>query len=288
MTLREYQAKYENWISLTGSRATGSRYAKALSKFTEALSSNKRYPIDILRLDIEDYKVIRLRDGLSHRTVNFEISVIRAFFNWMKELGAVSFNPVTGVKKLKEPLQPRKSLNQEIIDRLLTVPDPYDQLLIMLGLHTGLRGSTIAQLEWSDFDLTGGVLNIPPEKTKTARGQRIPLRSDFIEFLKPFVKTGRVLEGYTVGAKALQQKFNRLIRKLGLNGFGLHALRHTFATTLLHHGADLRTVQDLLGHQSLRTTALYLSPADSHQTRKLLDALPAVPRPSGPIYENRL
>lgn len=287
MTLKEYQAKYENWVSLTGTRATGTRYARALTKFMEKLSPNKKYAQDILRIDVEDHKILRLREGLSPVTVNFEIAVVSAFFNWMKDLSVVNYNPAAGVKKLREPIQEPVSLSQDIVAKLLTVPDTFDRLLIMLGLHTGLRGSTLAQLEWEDFDLISGFLNIPAQKTKTAQGQRIPLRSDFIEFLKPLVRTGRVFEGYTKDAKSLQKRFNRLIRKLGLQGFGLHALRRTFATTLLHHGADLRTVQYLLGHHSLQTTARYLSPADAQTTRKLLDVLPAVFPPSGPVAENR-
>lgn len=281
MTLKECRVRFENWTALTSAKATAMRYAIVLNNFFSRLPANKIYPQDILRFDIEDYKIIRLREGISHRTVNFEIATLRTFFNQMVILEILRFNPAADVRRLTEPQAVKKSLGQEILDKIFAnLTSPGDQLLVLLGLTTGLRGATMAQLDWTDFDLPAGILTISPEKTKTAKGQRIPLRSDVVEFLKPLVGTGRVFQVKDVGA--LQARFRRLLKKAGLEGFGLHSLRHTFATTLLRHGADLRTVQDLLGHRSLKTTALYLSPADSETCRQLVNSLPAVPLPSMP------
>lgn len=275
-TLKDYLAKYDNWITLTASRATATRYSKALDMFFRKIP--QEYPQDLLRFDVEDFKVMRLRDGVSARTINFEVAVLRAFYNWLIDLEAVSLNPAIKIKKLREPEHVRKSLPPDIMERIFeAIETEEERLLVILAAHTGLRGNTLAQLEWSDFDLKNKLLTILPEKTKTGKGQQIPLRSDLVEFLETQVGEGPV---FRKDVRGLQAKFKALLHRAGLKGFGLHALRHTFATSLLRNGVDLRTVQELLGHKSLKTTALYLTPATAEETRGKLNVLPAVPSSS--------
>ena len=273
------QAKFENWVALTGSPETARRYARALEQFQKKIPRD--HPRDVLRFDVEDFKVLRLREEVSPRTVNFEVSVLRAFYNWMIDMEAVTLNPATKVKKLREPEHVRKSLPLDVMERILgAVHTDEERLLVILAAHTGLRGNTLAQLEWSDFDLRNKLLTIAPEKTKTGKGQQIPLRSDLVEFLKTQEGEGPV---FRKDVRGLQAKFKLILHRAGLKGFGLHALRHTFATSLLRNGVDLRTVQDLLGHKSMKTTALYLTPATADETRDKLNVLPVVPVSSEPL-----
>src|SRR6185312_3247256 len=139
-TLNTYQAKFENWVSLTGSPQTARRYAQALEQFFSRIP--REHPRDVLRFDVEDFKVMRLRDGVSARTVNFEVAVLRAFYNWLIDMEAVPLNPAKQIKRLREPEHVRKSLPGDVMERILkAVRNDEERLLVILAAHTGLRGN---------------------------------------------------------------------------------------------------------------------------------------------------
>jgi integrase len=277
LTVKDLRAKFERYTSLTASRATSVRYGTALENFFSKFPDT-RYPEDLLRHQVEDYKILRLREGIANRTINFEVGTVRSFFNWLIAMDAteVKFNPAR-VRRLKEAETRRKALNEPAVHRLLqAATSPRDLLLLLLALTTGLRGNTLAALEWSDFDFDNGLLHIPPHKTKTGVGQEFPLRSDLLELLKTMHSDGLL---FGVKAAALRERLKALARTAGVDLNGLHALRHTFATLMLRNGADLRTLQSLLGHKDLKTTAIYLSPADTAHCRGWVDLLPSAQKP---------
>lgn len=279
ITLRHYAGKYLNYMRLTASKATVIRYSKGLQSFLDRFQ-DKIYPEDVFRTDLEDFKLIRLREGKAPRTVNFELAVARAFWNWMIDIYELPlFNPASKIKRLKEPEQVRKAIREEALAALFEACEGHHEaLLLRLGLTTGLRGQTMLLLDWKEIDLVGKQLEIPAEKLKSNRGQVLPLRDDVVELLEKFeTKEGRVFEGYAGAMSTLREKWNSLVRRAGLQGITLHQLRHTFGTMMLRAGGDLRTVQEMLGHKSMKTTALYLSPAGDERCRELIAALPGAP-----------
>lgn len=281
MKLKDALGKYERSISLTGASSTVLRYDTAIRQFLKKFPE-KRYPDEIYRSDVEEYRLLRLEEGISPRTINFEVSVLRSFYNWLIEVRDVPIhNPASNTRKLKEPEAVKRALPTDKIELLegAVEDDLRRTLLLRMGMTTGLRGAEMASLEWDDLDLDAGLINLPPEKAKTASGRVLPIRADVKELLlrvrsESGDRGSRIFEGWAKDAKALRYQWQKIVRDAGLKGIGLHALRHTFGTLMLRKGADLRTVQDLLGHSQLKTTAGYLTPASSDEVRKVLDLLP--------------
>lgn len=283
MLIKQAVARFEQYTMFTTCKATYHRYEIALRNFTSRFPEKKK-PEDFFRADVEDYKLVRLKEGMSPRTVNYEICVVRSFFNYLINVIELPiYNPASKVKKLREPVAERKCLAYDVVQRLLGVCEtPKERLLVLLLLTTGLRGKELSQVVRSNFDLQRKVLVLPEQITKSKKSRTVPLREDVIELLN---EEGVLESLVNVTSKTARRYMHNLCRKAGVPKTGLHSLRHTFATGLLRAGGDLRSVQELLGHSKIETTSLYLSPADADATRRWLDALPKSIEPCPPQEE---
>lgn len=288
--LHKYQSQFENYVNLTTSRATANRYSQALEVFFSKFKDRKS-PDEFTRADIQDYVLYRKRDGVSARSVNYEVGIVRGFWNWMLRAEVVSFNPASNVKRLKEIEPPRDCLSEHEQERLYATANStgnhIDNLLVGLVLSTGLRAETLVQLDKSHVDFETGTLRIPAKIMKAGRNHDVPLRDD-LSVLVSGLADGRLFENYASNAKALSYRFNKLLKRAGLKLRGLRTGRRTFATTMLRKGADLRMVQDLLGHRNIATTSRYLITADQEQTREALARLPKPVQASTPPEEKPL
>jgi integrase len=267
--------QFEKFVRNTGTPGTADRYSIALNNFLSKFD-DKDAATEFYRMDIEDYKIFRLKDGVSPRTVNYEVSVVRAFFNYLIDIQGVNFyNPASKVKKLREPQRKRKALTIAEVKALFgACENDTDRLIILLGITSGMRRGEMASLEWSHFDHNNLLINLPAEFTKTQKGRTLPLRKDVSELIKNRVQATPTVLGMT--AKTILNRITKVYQRAGLEPKGVHALRHTFATMSLRNGGDLKTIQELLGHSALQTTTLYLQAADTEECRKLIDNLPNV------------
>src|SRR5882672_1833375 len=274
-TLYDLQARYENYIRLTPSRWTAVRYAKALDQFFRRFKDYKD-PDQFTRIDIEDYRLQRLKEGTSPTTVNYEVQVVRAFWNYLMNMDEVKWNPASKVRRLKQTEPERKSLTLEEQERLYKYVNNrtvYDRLLVGLSLSTGLRAETLANLHTDHIDFENSQLNIPAAIMKAGRNHVVPLRQTEVVLLRG-LDNGRVFAGYAQTANTLSAKLSAMFLRCGLSYRGLRTARRTFATTLLRAGNDLRLVQDLLAHKNISTTSKYLTPADSRTVRAAIEGLP--------------
>lgn len=154
----------------------------------------------------------------------------------------------------------------------------------MLAVHTGLRRGSLFGLRWEQIDFANRVLRIP--RTKNGRPLSLPLNATAMSTLQSLYAAGNLTSGYvfphTGGRKVgepvrdIKNGFHRALALAEIQDFTWHDLRHTFASWLMMRGASLRSVAELLGHQSLKMTMRYahLSPAFLSAEVSLLDSVP--------------
>ena len=268
-------------MKLTSSKSTALRYRYVLENFLYR-HRDKPLPEQYGRWDIVDFKEMRLREGINPATVNLELSILRAFWNWLIERELASVNPASRQKYLTVPEKRPRGLGREAIEKLLSVCySVRDKLIILLPLTTGMRGVEMARLQWSDIDWENNLIHLDGERTKTKGSRTLPLRADVKELLLRF-KDERRKNVFPChrgqgDPRTLQLHFNRIVKRAELNPRPtLHALRHTFATMLLRTGLDIYSVQKLMGHTQLKTTTRYLAPADSTTVREAVDSFPTL------------
>jgi len=272
-TLLEWLGKYERYLSRTASRSTYLNYSRQLYVFLKHYR-DKRYPDQIFRSDIEDYKMHMVGQEYHPRTINQTIKMVSAFYSWLQDVGDLPVsNPARKSKQLLEPTSPRRALQNNVLQQLIAAAtDPEDKLWLLMASSTGLRAGTLDQLEWSEVDLENKLVNIRGEKFKNKHGKILPLRPDVVELLRARQQPSG--EVFKRSASTIRNRVADICKSAGLPHVKLHDLRHTFATNMIRAGADIHTVQELLGHSSLETTAGYLETADLDEIRQLQAKLP--------------
>lgn len=240
-------------------------------------------------VDFETY-LSRLRSsGKKTRSIVRSVSAIRSFYKFLLADGVITSNPLLEVEtpRFKPPI-PRVLSEQEML-AILKLPEGQkgqkfalrDATILELLYATGLRVSELISLKKSDINLEAGFLVASGKRSKErivpigsyARGV-IKVYLEQIKPKGPFLFPGRK------GTMMTRQAIWKLIRKYGLlisrQHISPHVLRHTFATHLLEGGADLRSVQLLLGHEDISTTQIY-----THVDRKRLKELHKKYHPRG-------
>lgn len=244
-------------------------YRKDLEEFCSFLD---REVTVIELLDIRGFIAHQIKAGLSKSTVNRKLATIRSFIKFLYREGYVKSNPaklVTGPKK------------SNLLPQFLSVDDVFslvekpkgigalparDKAILELLYSSGLRVSEVAALNVDDVDTREGLVKV---KGKGKKERIVPVGSKAVEAIKSYM-VEKMLMKCRDRAMFLNRRKSRLsergIRRIvvkyarmaGINGqVGPHALRHTFASHLLQSGADLRVIQELLGHASLSTTQKY-------------------------------
>ncbi len=233
-------------------------------------------PGEVSVLELRGYVAALSQAGYAKSTVARRLASLRSFFRFGQREGWTKTNPA---KPLRNPRQGRSLphfLSAEDIGQLLEAPpadEPLglrDRAILETMYSAGLRVSEAVGLNDGDLDFDGGVVRV---RGKGRRERLAPVGSYAIKALKRWLARRKLHSREPVGANApvFVNKFGRRIttRSVGrmlekyLKQTGLdartspHSLRHSFATHLLDRGADIRSVQDLLGHKSLTTTQIY-------------------------------
>lgn len=270
--ITKLQAQFERYVYATASPLTGDRYAKSLNAFF-GYFPEKREPGDFSKSDVEDFKAYRRKAGVSATTVNYDLQIVRAFWNWMINVDAATYNPAT-VRRLKQQDPVRASLS-EVSQREVYAAclNANEHLLVGLALTTALRCKTLVELEKSDFDIERKMLIVPPEKIKTGRSLELPIMEPEIELVRE-LQEGNLWGDWARTTDALSRRFTLILKRTGNSLRGLRTARRTVATTLLRNGADIRLVANVLGHKNISTTSKYLTPATSSEISAAMGGLP--------------
>ncbi len=217
--------------------------------------------------------VARLRQkGNATTTILRKISSIKGFFYWMQHKGYIQQNPLAVLEVPKRIKTLPKVLRVRDIERLLNSPklSLQDKVIIELLYACGLRVSELTQLTVEQIDLPGGYLRCLGKRNKE---RLIPLGELSLQLLARYISESHLKGNDPLLVQdLLKEPINRKeiwsrVKSLGeLIGKDVspHTFRHSFATHLLENGADLRVVQELLGHSDISTTQIYTQISKKH------------------------
>jgi integrase/recombinase XerD len=254
------------------------RYSEVLEHF-QRLLGDKRYVEAITRAEIDQYKIKRSPEfsqrhprQIAPQTINFEVSVLRTFFNYLiNERGIQMANPCARFKPLKDkrtksPGKP-PTYTQEEIDLILNASDSLERATYGTFLLTGLRDKELCFLTWDDLDLKNATVLVSSKdgfSPKDYEERVIPLPPDLVTLLKELPHRSKWVFPNSKGGRIshLLRRLKKIAKEVGVGHATLHKFRHTYATRLLESGVDIVTVQYLLGHSDIETTRQYLDPRE--------------------------
>ncbi len=224
--------------------------------------------------DLREYRAhLRTVQRRPAATVNRRLAALRRFFTWAKAAERVRELPTEGVKGVPSTPRSPKALAKRELDRLLRAAEQDGNkrnLAILLTLrHTGLRGGELCNLRLGDVAISERKGKVLVRGGKGNKDRTIPLNNDARRALAAYVEVRpRVADdhlfvgqrGEPLKPQGAQEVVAKYARRAGLSEVTPHVLRHTFAKHVLDAGEDLATVQRLLGHERLETTAIYTQP----------------------------
>ncbi len=227
---------------------------------------------DIEMMDVRGFVAGQISSGLSKSTVGRRLATIKSFFRFLQREGYIKINParLVNTPKMAKPLP--KFLTVDDVFSLIEKPEGIgfgsvrDRAILELLYSSGLRVSELSSLNSDDLNSREGFVKV---RGKGRKERIVPMGKKAVEALKAYMiervllkKKDRALFLNRSGTRLTDRGVRRIVVKyaravLQDSRIGPHTLRHTFATHLLQGGADLRVIQELLGHSSLSTTQKY-------------------------------
>lgn len=283
------------WMERGLSGNTLSAYRRDLTGFADYLFEQSKRPLlAAQREDLLAYLAQRVNAGAKPRTTARLLSSLRRFYQYAVREGWRETDPSDRIDAPKLGRSLPSSLSEDEVEALIDVPTVdtalglRDRAMLELLYATGLRVSELVDLRLLQINLRQGVVRT---LGKGSKERLVPLGETAAEWLEKYLQGGRgeLLKGRECehlfvtqrGAAMTRQAFWYLIKRYAQRAgihkhLSPHTLRHSFATHLLNHGADLRVVQMLLGHSDLSTTQIY-----THVAQERLKGLHAQHHPRG-------
>ena len=213
----------------------------------------------------------------SKATVARKLATLRSFYKFLVKRSHITSNPVVSIRTPKQDKKLPRFLEYDEIKRLLNTPPvnswlgARDRAILETLYSTGIRVSELVALNMDDIDFLGEVVHV---RGKGKKERIAPIGSSALQTIQHYMEyrnkraqsngnfDGKVLfvnkHGRRLSTRSVRRKMDKYLKMAGLDpAISPHTLRHSFATHMLNNGADLRSVQELLGHQSLSTTQVY-------------------------------
>jgi len=213
----------------------------------------------------------------SKATIARKLATLRSFYKFLVKRNEITENPVMSIRTPKQEKKLPRFLEYEEVKRLLETPpmDTWlgarDRAILETLYSTGIRVSELVALNMDDVDFLGEVVHV---RGKGKKERIAPISSSALQVIQHYMEfrnkraqsnsnfDAKVLfvnkHGRRLSTRSVRRKMDKYLKMAGLDpAISPHTLRHSFATHMLNNGADLRSVQELLGHQSLSTTQVY-------------------------------
>lgn len=248
-------------------------YGRDLHRFEDWIGSSVPVPESPEKLRL--YLDFLYLHGLTGRSVARHLTTLRNFYRFLLAEGKISADPTTLIPSPRQGRSLPKVLNRQQIDSISETPDPdsprglRDRAMIELIYSSGLRVTELCQVQITDLDRERGILRVTGKGNKQ---RLVPVGSSALSILNQYLdgarqsilkqKASSYLFVTSRGTRMTRQGFSKALKVYGrgagvFQGISPHKLRHSFATHLLEGGADLRSVQTLLGHADISTTQIY-------------------------------
>ncbi|MBA4374472.1 MAG: tyrosine recombinase XerC [Thermodesulfovibrio sp.] len=269
--MKEHIDKFIRYLEVQ--RAASVHTVRAYRKDLEGFSAYvKKAPEEIELIDIRGFIALQIRAGLSKTTAGRRLGAVRSFFKYLHREGQIKVNPAKLVSSPKIP---------KLLPKFLTVDDTFslvekpgaigfmqarDRAILELLYSSGLRVSEVAGLKVEEVNTREGLVKV---RGKGKKERIVPVGSKAIDAIKTYLVEKILLKrkhnalflnrrGTPLSDRGIRRIVVKYARLIGISGqIGPHTLRHSFASHLLQGGADLRVIQELLGHSSLSTTQKY-------------------------------
>ena len=280
---------YINYLSLERQLSTNTidGYKRDLEDFYKY--TDKKYK-NIDKNDIINY-ISYLNKKVGAKTINRHIVSIKNYFKYLERNNYISVNPCTDITGLKTPKKMPRVLSVEDIDKLLDIDlkDAYsyrNKAMLELMYSSGLRVSELLNLTISNIDLDMNLVRI---FGKGSKERIVPISDIATKYLFEYINIYRntlVKNNITDlvflnsrGNRLSRQGFVKILKEIALEKgikkeISPHVLRHSFATHLLNNGADLRSIQTMLGHENIETTQIYTHVSNNYVKKNYEEAHP--------------
>lgn len=269
--MKDYIDKFIRYLDLEkgASSHTLRAYRKDLREFSESV---KCEPNNIDIIDLRGFIAGQIQKGLNKTTVSRRLSSIRSFFKFLYREGYMKTNPAKLVSNPKVPKLLPRFLSVDDVFSLVEKPEGIgflparNRAVLELLYSSGLRVSELSGINTDDIHIKECLIKI---KGKGKKERIVPVGSKAIDAMKSYIIERMLLKSKEralflnrMGKRLTERGVRRIVvkyaRAIGIHGrIGPHTLRHSFASHLLQDGADLRVIQELLGHSSLSTTQKY-------------------------------
>lgn len=271
--MQRYIQKFEGYLSVEKNYSphTIKNYLSDLEEFSKFLSGEEI--TNVSYLTIRKF-LAHLRSGnISKRSVCRKLSTLRSFFKFLQRDGYIKANPVESISTPKMDKKLPIFLDEKTAARLVTAPEAKDfqgtrdRAILETLYSTGIRVGELVGIDLSDVDFISGVIKV---LGKGRRERLAPVGDKAVDAIREYMehRSAKKMEekkplflnksGKRLTDRSIRRVIERYIKKLSIKEhISPHTLRHSFATHLLNHGADLRSVQELLGHKNLSTTQIY-------------------------------